>query len=277
MHVASITRPKVVPLVVKRVTKRAGYRNGAVLILMYHNFGPTEHRYQRSYKNFRRDLTRLDAMGFRPVLMRDYIADKMNLPPGASPIILTFDDACDSQFELRKDGSVDPHCAIGIWQDFAKTHPEFPLKGTFYILPRLFGDKATRGEKARLLGQWGCELASHTWTHPFLAKSSDAKMEREVAKSFDMLRDFGFTNPSLAYPYGSKPRDAWLLKDFKYRGKEYRVPAGIMAFYGIARSPLQLKGRMFSIPRVEVCNFGPSIDYWLRRIQEGRTAVYVEP
>ena len=94
-----------------------------VPILEYHDVLPKERNMVRSIDHFKHDLERLYTEGYRPVLLRDYLDNKIDLPIGMAPVVFTFDDARASQFRYLPSGEIDPTCAVGIWQDFAKTHP----------------------------------------------------------------------------------------------------------------------------------------------------------
>jgi len=53
-------------------------------------------------------------------------------------VVLTFDDSSPGQFRyLAQNGStsVDPDCAVGILEAFARRHPDFGLAATFFVLP----------------------------------------------------------------------------------------------------------------------------------------------
>lgn len=240
---------------------------------MYHNFASTDGPYVRTFAKFKMDLERLYKLGFRPVTVKEYIEDKMDLPPGASPVAMTFDDADPSQFILKPDGTVDPNCAVGIWLEFAKIHPDFPLHATFYVLPKLWGVREERQTKIDMLKGWGSEIGCHTWTHPQLNKERDKVVEWELSKSLDFLAQYGVTDCSLAYPYGLKPKNMKLLQGFDYRGKHYAVTAGLLADTNLAKSPVDKKFDKYEIPRIEG---NDSLDYWLERFEHGRKA-YVSP
>ncbi|MGH9393664.1 MAG: hypothetical protein ACRD1E_05795, partial [Terriglobales bacterium] len=102
---------------------------GEVMILVYHNFG-ADARWGRSFASFDSDLARLDAAGFRPVTLRQYVTGEFTLPAGTTPVVLTFDDSSKYQMRYTADGELDPDCAVAHWVAFAKTHPEFPVHGT---------------------------------------------------------------------------------------------------------------------------------------------------
>ncbi len=95
----------------------------------WHHVEPGRGPMFRTPRQFLADLARLDRMGFRPVTARDWLTGRMCLPKGASPVVMTFDDSFQDQFRLLENGAVD------LWQNFAKKHPEFPVKVTFFAVP----------------------------------------------------------------------------------------------------------------------------------------------
>jgi hypothetical protein len=263
---------------ITRVTKRPANPFGDVLVLMYHKFGVKETRYSRSFDHFAEDLERLYQMGFRPVTMGQYLANEMPLSSGASPVVITMDDAADSQFQLLDDGSVSPDCAVGIWQSFAADHPDFPVRGTFYVLPGImWGQRPWRDRKVELLKQWGSELASHTWDHPVLRNLSDEKVEEEIAKSLDFLRDYGFDNPSFAYPYGVYPKNMKIMDGFWWHDHSYVLTGAVTCDPDLAPSPNAGGFKPFKVPRIEAEEGSVGVDYWLDRIERGHRHVFVAP
>ena len=262
-----------------RVSNRKPNPNGDVLVLMYHKFAVKETHYDRSYDHFGQDLERLYQMGFRPVTLSQYLSNDMPLRPGASPVVITMDDSADSQFQLQSDGSVAPDCAVGIWETFAATHPDFPVRGTFYVLPGvMWGQKLWADRKVELLKQWGSELGSHTWDHPSLRKLSDEKVKVEIAKSLDFLRDkYGYEHVSFAYPYGIYPKNMTLLDGFYLNDRSYVMTGAVTCDTDLAPSPNSDGFKPFKVPRVEAEEGPLGVDYWLDKIERGHRAVFVAP
>jgi peptidoglycan/xylan/chitin deacetylase (PgdA/CDA1 family) len=270
--------PKPAPL--KPVTKRKGNTDGKVLILEYHKLSGKNTLLDRTPAKFKADLEKLYKQGYRPVTATEWLDDKMPLPPGASPVIISFDDAHESQFRLTKAGEVDPNSFVGIWKAFAQKHPDFPVHGTFFILPPYpFGHKAQYHSKVKMLQAMGCEIASHTWGHSNLAKDSEEKVKSEIARSLDWLeKEFGVTNPTLAFPYGNKPKNMDLLKGFDYQGKHYRLRATFLAAGEPADAITSKKFDVYRIPRVVVCEDEGGSTYWLKIMEKSkRYAPYVQP
>lgn len=262
-----------------RVTDRKGNVEGTVLVPMYHHIGSTEKYMFRSYAHFRNDLERLYKMGFRPVTMRDYVNDKMDLPPGASPVVFTFDDSHRDQFNMLDDGTVDPKCFVGVWSDFAAKHPDFPVKATFYINANgPFGQKKWAQKKMEMLKQWGCQVGSHTMSHANLKAISADKIRQEMGKCVDLIESFGFKADSFCYPYGIKPRDMSLLtKGFTFDGRHYKHTDACLAGDQPAYSPKSKKFNPYNVARVEAYPGDHGIVYWLNRIQDGKHKPYVQP
>lgn len=228
-----------------------------------------EARWDRSIARFRADLERYYRMGFRPVTLGAYLDGKMDLAPGASPIVFTFDDAHPSQFRILEDGSVDPDCAVGIWQEFAKTHPDFPVRANFYILPNAWGQPTLLAQKIEMLKEWGCEVGSHTLTHRKLSSLSDAEVEKELAGAAGMIAKVGFKADSIALPFGISPKNREVLK------KHHR--AALLVGANPAPAPGSKERDPMRLPRIQCIEGDFGITYWLDRIEQGKVEVYVEP
>lgn len=264
--------------VTNRVTSRAGNRKGEVLVLMYHRTGPIEKYMVRSKKNFLKDLNRLYALGFRPVTLNDYANNTMDLPRGASPVVLTFDDSDPSQFKLVEGGAVDSNTFVGIWQGFAKKHPDFPVKGTFFILPNgPFGKGNNKTARIQKLKDLGCEIGSHTLTHRPLNKLSDAQVTKELGGSYQFIKKLGFEATSMATPYGIAPKKRSLLSSCVYNGKTVRYANICLAGSSPAKSPLDKSFDRRYISRVQAYDGPLGITYWLNATKSGKFKPYVQP
>ncbi len=263
----------------KRVSNRPANLMGRVYVAEYHHIRAGRGPMFRTPKQFRADLNLYYKMGFRPVLASEYLANKMPLAPGASPVVMTFDDSNPSQIQLTKTGEVDPRSAVGIWMEFAKTHPDFPVHGTFFVLPgSLWGKKKQAKEKVKLLLSMGSELANLTMSHPFLNHCSDAKVKYEVATCNFRLDALGQPGPhTLAVPYGEFPRHSSILKGFTYKGKQVEFSGVFMAWGGPARSPNDPKLNRYKIPRMMAVNEEDSIENYIKTIKKGHYKPYVQP
>ena len=266
------------PVTPKRVTKRKANVNGKVLILEYHRVLPKDSRYDRSMKKFKQDLQILYEKGFRPVTMSEYLDNKMNIAPGATPVVITFDDSDPSQFTLLPDGRPSANSAIGIWHAFAQKYPDFPIKALFYVLPNgPFGQRKLQAQKMKMLKDWGCELGSHTWSHKNLAKMTDEQVKAELGKSIDYIRKLGFEPRHLALPFGIMPKNQALLQGFTWNGKQYKFDSVALAGSSPARAPTDKKLNPYKLPRVQAVDIDYGFRYWLEVERKMRVALYVQP
>jgi hypothetical protein len=262
-----------------RVSDRPGNTKGDVFIVEYHHIKTGKGTMFRTTDEFRGDLERFNKLGFRPCTVSQYLSGSMDLPPGASPMVFTFDDSNPSQFQLLPDGSVDPTCAIGIWQAFAKEHPDFPVKATFYVLPKVMWTQKGLGmKKVEMLRAMGCELGNHTVTHGSLKKMTDEQVKHELGEASDHLVALGETMPpSLALPFGISPKNRELTHGFSYNGKTYAFKACLLVGANPAPATTSKKFDAFRLPRIQACAGPYGIDYWLDLLEKKRVKVYVQP
>lgn len=262
----------------QRATDRKPNPNGKVFVVEYHHIDTGKGEMYRSPEEFKGDLERLYKLGFRPCTVSQYLDDKMEMPPGATPAVFTFDDSNPSQLQMNEDGTVKPDCAVGIWMEFAKTHPDFPVRATFYVLPVMFGQPKLREKKLALLRELGCELGNHTVNHLKLKRLSDEKVKQELAVATDDLEKMGEKLPvSIALPYGMSPKNRALLKGFDYKGKKYTFKAVFLVGSNPAPAPTDPKLDRFRIPRIQAYNGELSLTKWLDQYEKGHVKVYVAP
>ncbi len=260
-----------------RVTDRPGNTDGVVFIAMYHRVLEKEGSFARSRENFRKDLQRLYDMGFRPVTLGEYIDDKMDLAPGASPVVMTWDDSDSNQMDYLPDGTLDPDCAVALWQSFAKEHPDFPVKGCFYVNANgPFGKDGQK--KVRQLLEWGCEVDSHTMTHAYLGRISDDEVRKELGGMQDYLRELGVASPRvMCLPFGMRPKNRDLLKSFEWKGKTYTHQAALLVGANPAPSPTDPKRDLYALPRIQAYDGEMGLTYWLDQVEAGKVSLYVQP
>jgi peptidoglycan/xylan/chitin deacetylase (PgdA/CDA1 family) len=276
---ASATAPKSTSITsAAPVTDRPANHNGSIFVAMYHHLGAKKDPFFRTAEQFQSDLERMDKMGWRPITATDYLSDKMNLAPGATPVVMTFDDANADQLQLLPGGTIDPNCFLGIWQTFAKTHPEFPIRATFFILPdSMFGKKADRETKVKLLKDLGCELANHTITHPSLKSRSDAQVEDELGEAAERLTQMGATVPGpMALPFGISPKNKSLLRGFSWHGQNVSFTGVFLVGANPAPPVDSKKFNRYAIPRIQANDGELGLTYWLNLAKSGRVKVYVQ-
>ena len=249
---------------------------GRIMILEYHLIGDKEARWERERGQFRKDLQMLYDRGYRPVTMKEVLDKKIDLPKGLSPVVFTFDDASPSQFRyIEKNGQleIDPGTAVGIWLDFAKTHPGWGNKAVFCMLSgaeagrSFFGNKDIEGQKTewrhkkvKFLADQGFELCNHTLWHAQLSKYPDAFVQEQIAR-LDMAVDSavpGYKIRTLALPLGLWPKNRALTHTGSWtdpkskRTISYKYDAVLEVAGGPARSPYDPQFNGHALPRVQV-------------------------
>ncbi|HEU4630377.1 MAG TPA: polysaccharide deacetylase family protein [Gemmatimonadaceae bacterium] len=218
---------------------------GRVMILEYHLIGDRNARWERERTQFRHDLQLLYDRGYRPVTMRELLDRKLDLPRGLSPVVVTFDDASPSQFRyVERDGKleIDPTSAVGIWLDFARTHPGWGNKAVFCLLPgaeagrSFFGNKGIEGQKTewrfqkvRFLAEQGFELCNHTLWHANLGQYGDAMVQEQIARGVMAIDSAvpGYKVRTFALPLGVWPKNRQLA----YRGSWREPKTGRVVSY----------------------------------------------
>jgi len=207
---------------------RAPNEQGRIMVLEYHLIGDKDARWERSAQRFRQDLQLLYDRGYRPISAAELVDGKIDLPAGLSPVVFTFDDASPGQFRyLEQNGQlvIDPNSGVGIWMDFAKSHPGWDNKAVFCMLSgaeagrSFFGDKGIEGQKTewrhqkvRFLAENGFELCNHTLWHAQLSKYPDPFVQEQIAR-LQLAVDSavpGYRIRTLALPLGLWPKNRQL-------------------------------------------------------------------
>jgi hypothetical protein len=258
---------------------------GAVMIVMYHRFETglpsSDAKLNRNPKDFRKDLETLHKKGYRPVTVSEFIENRMDVPIGKTPVILTFDDSSPSQFRIvtGKDGQahIDPECAVGIMEVFHKEHPDWALKGTFFVLPETnrpgkstpapFGDPASAPDKLDYLISKGFEVQNHSSTHPRggFSRLSASEIQEEIGYAWRNIKQINAKAAMdvLALPEGKLPRksDIQTIKSGKGGGAEYTLKAVVKAAWRPVASPVSFIGK-----RTAVFQIAPYDPYALERV-----------
>ena len=249
---------------------------GRIPVLEYHLIGDKEARWERERGQFRKDLELLYARGYRPITASEMFDKKIDLPRGLSPVVFTFDDASPGQFRyIERNGQleIDPGSAVGIWLDFAKSHPDWKNKAVWCMLSgaeagrSFFGDKGIEGQKTewrhrkvKFLHDQGFELCNHTLWHAQLSKYPDAFVQEQIAR-LQLAVDSavpGYRIRTFALPLGLWPKNRALAEKGSWRdprsGKvvTYDHDAILEVSGGPARSPHDPQFNALSLPRVQV-------------------------
>ena len=215
--------------------------SGEIPIIMFHRFietyeENTEKYYTTTFTEFEALLQTLYDAGYRLISMEDFIDCNIKVPAGTMPMVFTFDDGTPGQFNLIKEGGslkVNPKSAVGIMMAFNEKHPDFGLKGIFYVNMDIgnntFDGEGTLTERFEILQSLGFELGNHTWGHVKYTEpknNSAQKIQESLGKNQEKADEIlpGLRFYSLALPYGSLPDKSLYkyLESGSYNGIEYR-------------------------------------------------------
>ena len=247
---------------------------GAVMVLMYHRIDADEadNDLNRKPDTFRKDLETLYNKGYRPVTALEFVENRMDIPAGKTPVVITFDDALPTQFHIKTGANgkavIDRDCAVGIMQKFHEKHPDWATKATFFVLPKEgrnsdpFGQAETVGDKFSFLAKNGYEIANHSATHANMRGMSAGQVRRELATARRSVQQI---NPeaamqTLALPYGKLPRDngaRLALMSGTDGGSSYANKGVFMAAWRPNLSPITRRDKTLS-EGGKVCVFDPA-------------------
>jgi peptidoglycan/xylan/chitin deacetylase (PgdA/CDA1 family) len=222
---------------------------GTIPVLMYHRLVavPTS-VYDRTPEDFRAELERLAREGYVPITTAELAAGRIDIPAGAHPVVLTFDDGDPTTITLGPDGAPAPGSAVQILRDVAAANPGFRPVASIYVNAEPFGG-GEAGERAlRWLHDNGFEIGNHTFGHTNLRSASAAKAQQDIAKGDAFIRDAvpGAVPTTLALPFGARPRDATLA----VRGPGYDYTAALLVGSNPAPSPYSADFTAHAIPRI---------------------------
>jgi peptidoglycan/xylan/chitin deacetylase (PgdA/CDA1 family) len=269
-------------------------------VLEYHVIGGDKNAlYTRTAASYRNDLETAYKLGYRPITISQMLdKDFRDVPPGMSPVVVVFDDASDSQFRyLEQNGKlvVDPTSGLGIWEDFAKTHPGWKPRAVFCMLNgaaaghNFFGDnpkyggqkKEWRFPKVKYLAEQGHELCDHTVWHAKLNQYPDNVVQEQIARNAMGIDSAvpGYKIRTMALPYGLWPKNRPLAWQGSWTdpktGKThtYKFDAVLEVAGGPARSPYDPQFNPKSITRIEA--IGDDIVKTLTRLDQNKTRFVV--
>ena len=269
---------------------------GRIPVLEYHVIGGDKDAlYTRTAAHYRADLEDAYRLGYRPITIAQMLDKNFSdVPSGMSPVVVVFDDASQSQFRyVERNGQleIDPRSAIGIWLDFAKSHPGWKNRAVFCLLngaaaghnffgdgPKWDGQKgAWRFKKVKWLADNGFELCDHTLWHAMLNKYPDAVVQEQIARNQMGIDSAvpGYKIRTMALPYGLWPKNrslAWqgTWTDPKTgQAHPYHFEAVLEVSGGPVRSPYDPQFNPHSITRVQAV--GEDIRRTLERLASNNT------
>jgi peptidoglycan/xylan/chitin deacetylase (PgdA/CDA1 family) len=254
---------------------------GEIPVLMYHQVvaeGGGE--YDVTPQDFREELERLYREGYRPVTASQLAAGDIDVPKGTTPVVLTFDDGTASQAALRPDGTLDPRSAAGMILAFARTHPGFEPRATFYVNRDPFAAGAQTGALLRVLREHGFELGNHTRDHANLSQLPDAAVQEQFVSLERLVHaaDPQARLATMALPFGVMPQNARLARRGSFGGDRYAFTGVMLVGAEPAPSPYGRAWNPAAIPRIRA-SLDPSLEYgftyWLDRLKEKPARRYV--
>jgi peptidoglycan/xylan/chitin deacetylase (PgdA/CDA1 family) len=275
-------------------------QTGKIPVLEYHVIGGEKNGlYSRTVASYRNDLEEAYKLGYRPITVAQMLdKDFKNVPAGMSPVVVVFDDASDSQFRYLEQGGklvVDPTSGLGIWEEFARTHPGWKGGAVFCMLnggaaghnffgdnPKFNGQKREwRFPKVKYLADQGHELCDHTLWHAKLSQYPDNVVQEQIARNAMGIDSAvpGYKIRTMALPYGLWPKNRPLAWQGSWtdpktgQAHPYKFDAVLEVAGGPNESPYDPKFDPHSINRIEA--IGDDIVKQLRRLSDTKTRFVV--
>ncbi len=204
---------------------------GEVMVIMYHGITSKNSTYTRTAESFRADLEELYEMGFRAISLRDFVSGNITTEAGYTPVVFTFDDGNQSNFNLIEDADgnliIDPDSAVGILENFYEKHPDFGLEATFFLNAGIpFGQEEYVDYKLKYLVDRGMDFGNHSYGHEHFKDLDTAGIEKSLGKNKAQYMNYieGYEFNLLALPFGERPKSEEAkekLKKGSYEGIEY--------------------------------------------------------
>src|SRR6185437_13552670 len=226
---------------------------GLVPVLMHHQIRPDGSTYDLSAGQFRAELVRLWRDSYYPVRASQLVSGRLDVPKGKTPVVMTYDDATNNQIAFLRDGRVDPKTAVGILEDFAARHPDFPATGTFYVPRNAFdGDGRTARQTLTWLVQHGFELGNHTMDHLALNELGATAVQRQLVLGDRLLTERvpAYRVQTMALPLGALPHPPSLALVGRWDGQSYRFAGVFLSGAEPAPSPFSARWNPGAIPRI---------------------------
>lgn len=264
------------------LTKVTPNELGQIPVIMYHDIGRSGKNtpLDRTVASFEQDLQLLYDKGFYPVNASDVVKHHLDVPAGKSPVVLTFDDARKTQFNLidgDKARQVDPNCAVGVMERFVKKHSDWKLRATFFVLPKSkvtnesFGQTGLGKDKIAYLLQAGMEVANHSTLHKSFRGYKAEEIQRELGGADQAILAL---NPeakieTFAVPMGKFPSDKklwpYLLKG-TFNGKSYDYLAVFDAAWRPIVPPGHKKYNPLKLERINSVDGLNGVRYWVEKL-----------
>lgn len=265
---------------------------GRIPVVMYHDVNDKvgkNTKMNRTKASFEKDLQLLHDKGFYPVTLRSVVDGSMDVPAGKSPVVITFDDARESQFRLIESSesySVDTESAYGMIEKFCKANPDWKPVATFFVLPKSektlepFGQVGLGGDKIKYLMSKGCEIGNHSLRHKSFGRMTAKQLQDELSGAQKAVQAYAsdVQITSLANPYGVYPRNK---ADWKFLAKgtgaggSYTHTAVCQAAWRPTVSPAAKGYNPVRIERITPEDLKFGLAYWVAELTSGRMTRFV--
>lgn len=230
---------------------------GEIMILMYHGIGEEENIWQRTPENFRKDLEYMYQNKYQMISLNDYAKGEIKTKAGYTPIILTFDDGRQNNFnfiEVNGEIILDPDCAIGVLEEFKAKYSDFNVTASFFLGTNPFGQKEYAKEKLEWLIDNGYDLGNHTYSHNELQLMGGEDIQAEIGSVNNIIKSYipNYVVETLALPHGSNPKDEYesVMLEGEYEGNKYKTIAVLDVGWRPAYSPFDTLTDFTSLYRV---------------------------
>ncbi|MFZ5969000.1 MAG: polysaccharide deacetylase family protein [Bacillota bacterium] len=263
---------------------------GQIMVLMYHHIAEPEAEWSRTPENFRKDLQVLYDQGYRPISLKDYAAGNITTEAGYTPIVLTFDDGWQNNFNMIQNDKgewiIDPNSAIAILKEFHDKHPDFPLEATFFVNDNVpFGQQEHLEYKLKYIVENGMDIGNHTVTHVDFTNASTERMQKELAGIVKLIDEYlpDYEVNTLALPFGSRPKDKNLyvyLEKGNYEGVGYENIAILNVGWDPYKSPYHKDFNPLAIHRIRASELqkyvqGVGMYDWLQQFEKGSRVRFI--
>ncbi len=263
---------------------------GQIMVLMYHHIAEPEAEWTRTPENFRKDLQVLYEKGYRPISLEDYVTGNISTQAGFTPVILTFDDGRQNNFNMIQDNNgewvIDPDCAVAILEDFNNEHPDFPLEATFFLNDNIpFGQEEHLEFKLKYIVDKGMDIGNHTITHVDFTNADKERIQKEIAGIVKLIGNYekDHSIDTMALPFGSRPKDKELYKYLEkgsFEGVDYKNIAILNVGWDPYKSPYHTDFNPLAIHRIRASDLqkyvqGVGMYDWINHFDKGSRVRYV--
>ncbi len=228
---------------------------GLVPVLMYHRLLKKRlASIDRTPSQLRSELEKLAKDNYVPITAAEFVSGNINIPAGAHPVVLTFDDGNPTHFAVDARGMPKNDTAVGIIFEIAAKYPSFRPVATFWVNKNPFGltDREQEKQAVRWLADHGFEVANHTYAHLDLHRLKKKKVSEQIVRQERLLKKLGApASTTFALPYGSRPKKGGVAHDGKWDGTKYHFDGVFLAGAEPSVSPYAKSFDRYEIQRIQ--------------------------